>query len=98
MAKVTLTFEDMEDGVSLVVASDPSLPEKISDDGAELTDAQKMAISMAVMFDAQMNETEENHDHSNSGHCTRHEHNHGDSRKKCCGSGKCHSKSEIISE
>ena len=56
MAKVTLVFEDIDDGVSLTVESDPSLPENISDEGNELTDAQKMAISMAMIFDQQMKE------------------------------------------
>jgi hypothetical protein len=59
MAKVTMTFEDMEEGVVLSIDSDPSLPENLNEDTEGLTDAQKMALSMAMMFDKMMNEDDE---------------------------------------
>lgn len=59
MAKVTMTFEDMEEGVVLSIDSDPSLPENLNEDTDGLTDAQKMALSMTMMFDKMMNEDDE---------------------------------------
>jgi len=59
MAKVTITFEDMEEGVSLLVESEPPLPEEIDEDTSNLTDAQQMALSMAMMFDQQMKSFED---------------------------------------
>jgi hypothetical protein len=56
MAKVTITFEDMEEGVTVAVESDPPLPENIQEEAENLTDAQQMALSMAMMFDNQMQE------------------------------------------
>ena len=59
MAKVTMTFEDMEEGVVLSIDSDPSLPKDLSEDTDGLTDAQKMALSMTMMFDKMFNEDDE---------------------------------------
>jgi hypothetical protein len=59
MAKVTITFEDMEEGVTVAVESDPPLPENIQEEAENLTDAQQMALSMAMMFDNQMQEEHE---------------------------------------
>jgi hypothetical protein len=59
MAKVTITFMDMEDGVSLVVESEPPFPEKDEKAEVGLTDAQQMALSMTMMFDQQMQDAEQ---------------------------------------
>ena len=78
MAKVTITFEDMEEGVSLLVESDPPLPEEIDEDTSNLTDAQQMALSMAMMFDQQMKsfEDEISEEKQSKGRCAK---------KKGCG-------------
>lgn len=94
MAKVTITFQDMEDGVSLQVESDPPFPEKVNESVEELSDAQQMALSMTMMFDQQMQGTEEEHHqhqctggggcggkHKKEGVCPRHNTTPPD---KCC--------------
>ena len=89
MAKVTITFQDMEDGVSLQVESDPPFPEKMNENAAELTDAQQMALSMTMMFDQQMQDSEDHHHHKSScggkhkkeGVCPRHNTTPSD---ECC--------------
>ena len=81
MAKVTITFEDMDDGVSLTVQSDPPFPEKGENEAlaaeqvSALSDAQQMALHMTMLFDQQMQGEEEQQ--------TAHEHH------KCCGRGGC---------
>ena len=52
MAKVTMVFEDCEEGVSLNIESDPPLPhrKKLSNQDSDLTDAQHMALSVAQMM------------------------------------------------
>ena len=73
MAKVTITFEDMEEGVTVAVESDPPLPENIQEEAENLTDAQQMALSMAMMFDNQM---QEEYEQQPVKKCTRtHRHN-----------------------
>lgn len=48
MAKVTVTFEDVEDGVAVKVESDP--PFGPPDGLADLTEAQQMGIQMTQML------------------------------------------------
>lgn len=90
MAKVTISFEDLEDGVSLTVQSDPPFPEKVEnetfspDHVSELTDAQQMALHMTMMFDQEMKNDKE-HQHA-------HEHH------KCCGRGGCGNKEKSASK
>lgn len=74
MAKVTITFEDLNEGVSVEVQSDPPFPEKMEENATDLTDAQQMALSMTMMFDQQMQQDEVQVEP------TKH---------KCCGGGKC---------
>lgn len=92
MAKVTITFQDMEDGVSLVVESDPPFPEKQGDSMEGLSDAQQMALSMTMMFDQQMQDAEQEQNsctrtdscggkHKKEGKCPRHQNTPPD---ECC--------------
>jgi len=78
MAKVTITFEDMNEGVSVEVQSDPPFPEKMEENAMELTDAQQMALSMTMMFDQQMNDENPTQEQEQP------------VKNKCCGGGKCH--------
>jgi hypothetical protein len=78
MAKVTITFEDMNEGVSVEVQSDPPFPEKTEENAMQLTDAQQMALSMTMMFDQEMQEENQNTQDSEE-----------TVKNKCCGGGKC---------
>jgi len=87
MAKVTITFEDKNEGVSVEVQSDPPFPEKMEENAMELTDAQQMALSLTMMFDQQMQEENQNPQDSEENQ------NQQDSeetvKNQCCGGGKC---------
>ena len=53
MAKVTMTFEDTEEGVVLL------LPEDLNEDKEDLTAAEKTALIMSLVFDKMFNEDDE---------------------------------------
>lgn len=64
MAKVIITFEDVEDGVSVKMTADPKLPSERND----LTDAQDLAVRMTELLEAEQG-------HCHDEHCT-HDHHH----------------------
>lgn len=65
MAKVMITFEDVDDGVSVKLTADPKLPSERND----LTDAQDLAIRMTELLEAEQG-------HCHDEHCTHDHHDH----------------------
>lgn len=65
MAKVTVTFEDLDEGVSVRIESDPIFPELNAQTFNNLTEAQQMGLTMSRMLTEQLAEMEE---HENAGH------------------------------
>lgn len=74
MAKVTITFEDIDEGVRVNVESEPGFPGPANQEEAEFTDAQQMGLRMVDLLNDEV--ASQNHDHDHDEHCT-HEHCHG---------------------
>lgn len=72
MAKVTVTFEDIEDGVSVKVVSDPAFPgpDATPEEQDALTDAQHMGMRMTELLTEQADSEHHCHDE----HCTHDHH------------------------
>lgn len=60
MAKVIVTFEDIEDGVSVKMDSDPAFKEGMGHE--ELTEAQKMAWALTRLVTETASQEEHVHD------------------------------------
>jgi len=75
MATVTVTFEDVDNGVSVKVISDPPFPgpHATAEEHEALTDAQHMGLRMTELLTERLAE-EEGHCHDE--HCTHHHHDH----------------------
>jgi hypothetical protein len=61
MAKVTVTFEDVEEGISVKVESDPPFPGPAAtqEEQDNLTDAQHMGLRMTHQLTAELHENDE---------------------------------------
>lgn len=68
MAKVTITFEDIEEGVSVRIESDPIFPELNAQTFNNLTEAQQMGLRMSRMLSEELAEIEE-HENAGKGCC-----------------------------
>jgi hypothetical protein len=86
LAKVTLTFEDCEQGISLTIDSDPPLPHRdnLSSQDTDLTEAQHAALSMVQMMNQVhgMEEASEEPTVEEVAEAVQ-------KPKKCCGGGGC---------
>ena len=82
MAKVTIVFEDCDDGISVSLLSDPPLPhrENFSSKDPDLTEAQLMALGVIHHMESNANEHDEGDDKPQS-RCCRKPSAEG---KKCC--------------
>jgi len=70
MAKVTITFEDIDDGVRVKAESEPPFPGPAAQDQT-LTEAQEMGIRMTQMLTEELQRQEQEvneHDHCGCGH------------------------------
>ena len=82
MAKVTVTFEDVDEGVSVRIESDPAFPGPAATDEQKdaLTDAQHMGLQMTELLTQKLSEQ---HEHCHDEHCTHeHDHDHDDIPKE----------------
>lgn len=59
MAKITVTFEDFDDGVHVNVHSDTSNVEELFETDKELTDAEAMCLLMTNLLANKMKELDE---------------------------------------
>jgi len=74
MAKVTITFEDLDEGVEVKVESDPAIS---MDDKELLTNAQEMAVRMSSIIIEELshtNEVTEIHKNDGEEECDYHGH------------------------
>lgn len=73
MAKVTVTFEDIDEGVGVKVESDPAFPGPAASQEEQdgLTDAQQMGLRMTHLLTEEMASQEGHHEHDE--HCN-HDH------------------------
>jgi len=79
MAKITVTFEDIEEGVAVKVESEPAFPGPAASQEEQdaLTDAQQMGLRMTKMLTevvASQQGLEHDHDHDHDEHCPHHHH------------------------
>jgi len=81
MAKVTITFEDIDEGVRVNIESEPGFPGPAAsqEEQDSLTDAQQMGLRMTHLLTEEMASQEGHHhehddDHEHDEHCTRHHH------------------------
>jgi hypothetical protein len=74
MAKVTVIFEDIDEGVSVKVESEPGFPGPAAspEEKNSLTDAQQMGLRMTHLLTEEM-ASQEGHDHDHD-----HDHDHND--------------------
>lgn len=84
MAKVTLVFEDCEDGVSVSLTSDPPFPHRddFSSQDPDLSDAQHMALGVVHHMERKAQEVSEetSQEHQGKHQCQRDQKPEG----KCC--------------
>lgn len=78
MAKVTITFEDMDDGVQVKIESDPSFPGPAAtpEQQEAMTDAQQMGIRMTELLTEELHQQQHDHDHEGCGPDCNHDHDH----------------------
>ena len=84
MAKVTIVFEDCDDGISVSLLSDPPLPHRddFSSKDPDLTDAQHMALGVIHHMESNANGDENDAGQEKpKGKCCRKPSSDG---KKCC--------------
>lgn len=76
MAKVTVTFEDIDEGVSVKVESDPAFPGPAAsqEEQDSLTDAQQMGLRMTHLLTEEMASQEGHHHECHDEHCTHDHH------------------------
>ena len=76
MATVTVTFQDVDEGVSVRVESDPAFPGPAAtvEEQNALTDAQQMGLRMTQLLTEELNQ-QQHAEHCHDENCT-HEHHH----------------------
>lgn len=97
MAKVTLVFEDCEDGVSVSMISDPPFPHRVdfSSQDPDLSDAQHMAMGVVDHLERKAQEKSES---TTEGHKCSHSHGKHQCQKDQNPDGKCCRKQDAQSE